>query len=93
MHWTFGRIATKPAGNPYGLRVCFINGITGKESQFQNNALEESEEAEIQTINYKIRISLVSAKWGPKLTIALQSIAIIQFERVGLSQTGLLVTK
>jgi hypothetical protein len=43
--------------------------------------LEDGEESarlnhdpEIQTINYKIRISLVYAKWGPKLTIALQSI-------------------
>jgi hypothetical protein len=39
-------------------------------------ALGESEESEIQTINYKIQSSLVSAKWGPKLTIALQSITI-----------------
>ncbi len=37
---------------------------------------EDAEESEIQTINYKIRISLVSAKWGPKLTIALKSITI-----------------
>jgi hypothetical protein len=76
MHWTFSRIVTKQAGNSFGLGACIIMGM---EIQFQNNALDagdEGEESEIQTINYKIRISLVSAKWGPKLTIALQSITI-----------------
>ncbi len=38
--------------------------------------MDDGDESEIHTINYKILISLVSAKWGPKLTIALQSITI-----------------
>jgi hypothetical protein len=62
MNWTFSIIATKPAANPYGLGVCVVMVIEarfeGMVNQFQNNALDDGEESEIQTINNKIQISL-----------------------------------
>jgi hypothetical protein len=98
----------QPARNPQGLmriehpNFCYSNAVT-QIKYCRNHSLHtprDGPESRFKSFNYKFRVSLVSAKCGPKLTIYLQSVTTrkggsgpnrFHYDRWALSRRTLLV--
>jgi hypothetical protein len=92
MQWTFGRIATKPAANPYGLGMeCLIIDIerNGKSiTEYWLWMTARSQKFKPLIIKFESPFNLQSG--GLNLQLLYNP---LHFEKVGPAKTGLLVTK